>query len=451
MSTKSHTATFCLYVAIGGIIPFSPLVHGGAFQVTEFSAEYQGYRNAGAAATASTAATVFVNPAGMTLLPGSQLDAAFHAIVPTFDFKNDDSTNAVGGAVSGQADEGGGKVGLIPNLYFTQQINDRWAVGLGINTPYGLLTDYNDDWIGRYHAIRSELISVNVNPAVAVKVTDKLSFGFGVNAVYLDVTLTNALDFGALAFLAGAPGVTPSTRAFDGKQKLVGDDLAYGWNMGLLYESSPRTRFGVAFRSDIDTTIVGEARIQGNPTLAAVDPAFGSRQRDANVDFIVPGTVTFGAFHQVTDNWDIMAGLTWTHWSTFDEIRVEFDDGGPDAVQPEEYHNAVRWSVGTQYRFDKHWTVRAGFEYDESPVDNNDRTPRIPDQDRYWLAVGVGYNLSDSFSFDLAYSHIFVPDFSIDDTEVTTGSLAGVPVGSTLSGNYEADANIFSAQATWRF
>lgn len=448
---KNLRTSSLLYVVVGGATAFSTVVHGGAFQVTEFSAEYQGYRNAGIAANASTAATVFTNPAGMTLLPGSQLATSFHVIVPTFDFSNEDSTNALGGAVTGQGDEDGGKVGLVPNVYLTQQVNDRWAVGLGINAPYGLLTDYNNDWIGRYHAVRSELISVNFNPAVAVKLTDQLSFGFGVNAIYLDVTLTNALDFGALAFLGGAPGVTPSTRAFDGEQKLVGDDLAYGWNMGLLYEASPSTRFGIAFRSDIDATIAGEARIRGNPRLAAVDPRFGSRQRDANVDFTVPGTFTVGAFHQVTDKWDIMAGVTWTHWSTFKEIRVKFDDGGPDAVQPENYDNAVRWSVGTQYRFDKHWTVRAGFEYDESPVDNDDRTPRIPDQDRYWLAVGVGYNLSDSFSFDLAYSHIFVPDFSIDDTEVNTGSLAGAPVGNTLAGDYEADANIFSAQITWKF
>lgn len=432
-------------------IPFAPLAHGGGFQITEICAQCQGVRNAGAAASAETASVVFFNPAGMTRLQGSQVDANVHLIVPTFEFEDAGSTNAIGGAPQGNRDEDGGRSAVVPTFFYTQEIDERWSVGLGTFTPYGLLTEYNNDWIGRYNAIRSELVSLNFNPAVAFKVNDKFSIGVGLNAIYVDVTLTNALDFGTLAFLAGVPGVTPSTRLFDGRQKLVGDDWGYGWNMGLLYEFSPRTRFGLAFRSDINTTLRGEVRVRGNERLAAINPAFGSRQRDAKADFTVPGTFSFGVFHEVTERWAVMAGATWTHWSTFDEIRVEFDDGGADAVQPENYDNAMRWAIGTQYKLDEHWTLRAGFEYDESPVDNSDRTPRIPDQDRYWLAFGVGYNYSESFQFDFAYTHIFVPDYSIDDTEVTTGALAGVPVGSTLEGDYEAAADIFSLQVTWRF
>lgn len=448
---KTSLAQSLLLLGTIETLTLAPLAHGGGFQISEICAQCQGVRNAGAAASAETASVVFFNPAGMTRLQGGQVDANIHLIVPTFEFKDEGSTNAIGGAPSGNRDEDGSRSAVVPTFFYTQQIDERWSVGLGLSAPYGLLTEYNNDWIGRYNAIRSELVSLNFNPAVAFKVNDKFSIGFGLNAIYVDATLTNALDFGTLAFLAGVPGVTPSTRIFDGRQKLVGDDWGYGWNFGLLYEFTPRTRLGLAFRSDIDTTLRGEVRIRGNERLAAINPAFGSSQRDAKVDFTVPGTFTVGVFHEVTERWAVMAGATWTHWNTFDRIRVEFADGGPDAIQPENYHNAVRWAIGTHYKLDDKWVLRAGFEFDESPVDNNDRTPRIPDQDRYWLAFGVGYNLSDSFQFDFAYARIFVPDYSINDTEVTTGALAGVPVGNTLEGDYEGDADIFSLQVTWKF
>jgi long-chain fatty acid transport protein len=108
-------------------------------------------------------------------------------------------------------------------------------------------------------------------------------------------------------------------------------------------------------------------------------------------------------------------------------------------------------SIGGLYRIRPKWTLRAGFEYDESPVDAKDRTPRVPDADRYWFTVGASYEYSESFSFDFAYTYIYISDYSIDDTEVTTGAVTGVPVGNTLDGRYEGNANILSAQVRWTF
>ena len=439
-----------LIVAVGALTVSSQATAGG-FQITEICAKCQGLRNAGAVATTSTASTVFFNPAGMTRLSGSHLEANLHVIIPKFKFDDENSTNAIGGVPIGKDNDDGGETAYVPSLFFTQEINERWAFGIGVNGPYGLLTEYSDNWIGRYNAVKSELISVNINPSIAYQLDEKFSIGFGFNAIYVDVELTNALDFGTLAFLAGVPGVTPSTPAFDGSQKLTGNDWGFGWNVGILYEHSPRTRFGIAFRPDIDTTLKGDSKIKGNDRLAQIDPAFGSRTLNAKADFTVPGTITFGFHHELTDRWAVMASAIWTHWSTFDELRVRLEEGLPDSVQPENWDNSMRWAIGTRYQLNDRWTLRAGFEFDESPVDNRDRTPRIPDQDRYWFAFGAGYELSDAFSFDFAYTYIYIPDYSIKDTEVTTGAAAGVPVGNTLDGQYEGNANIVSAQVTWKF
>jgi long-chain fatty acid transport protein len=148
-----------------------------------------------------------------------------------------------------------------------------------------------------------------------------------------------------------------------------------------------------------------------------------------------------------------MADVTWTDWSAFDELRLEFDDGSADAVQPEEWDDAYRFSLGASYRYNDAWTLRAGVAYDQSPVPGADRrTPRIPDDSRTWVTVGASYRLSEAFSFDVAYAHIFIGEVPIRDTEVTTGALAnGAPVGSTLDGEFDASVDILSAQIQWKF
>jgi len=433
-------------------LAYAGTAHAGGFQITEISGQYQGMRNAGAAARADAAATVYFNPAGMMRLPGNQFDASVHVIAPEFQFKNQDSSNAIGGEPVGDPNEDGGATGVVPTLFFSRAITDRFAAGLGINGPYGLLTEYDDDWIGRYNAVKSELITININPSLAYRINDHFSVGAGVNALWAEAELTNALDFGTLAFLGGVPGVQPSNPLFDGFQRLKGDDWGLGWNAGILFEADARTRFGIAYRSDIDVTLKGNARLRGNNLLAPFNPAFDDQRLNAEVDLTLPATLTLGAYRDVTDKLAVMIGAIWTNWSKFDEIRVQFEDPTrADSVQPENWRDSWRYALGLRYRLNDRWTLRAGAEFDDSPVRDEDRTPRIPDADRKWLVLGAGYRLSEAFSIDFAYTHIFVSDFDIDDTEVTTGAASGLPVGNTLNGEYQASADIFSLQVSWRF
>ncbi|MCP5421172.1 MAG: outer membrane protein transport protein [Gammaproteobacteria bacterium] len=450
MQTKTY---LCLsrVAIIASVLCYADSGQAGAFQVTELCGLCQGVRNAGQAAAADSGATVFFNPAGLTYRKGRQADISLHTLFGKFEFQDNQSTNAIGGQPIGRYSNDGAEPAFIPNLYYTQEINENLTFGVGLTTPYGLLTEYDKHWIGRYNAIKSELATTNINPSLGYKINDKLSVGAGLMLQYIEADLTSAVDFGAIGFLLGIPGVTPSTPAFDGFNQLTGDDWGLGWNLGLLFEPQPGTRLGISYRSGVNLNLEGQARITVPDSIASVVPGLSSRRENATVDFTSPAILMLGAYHEINERWAIMAGAWWTDWSQFDEIRIKFKDGSPDAVQPENWHDSWRYQLGVSYQYSPQWTLRAGLEYDESPVNEKDLTPRVPDSDRTWLAIGASYHYSPQFSLDFAYTHIFISDYDISDTEVTTGAAVGAPIGNTLDGTYDADANILSVGLRWSF
>jgi len=438
-------------MAIASAALYTGPVQAAGFALIEQGVKGLGTAFAGSAAIAEDATTLFFNPAGLTRLEGQQILIAGHVIVPVADFKNRGSTNAIGGQPTGRLESSAGVTGFVPNFYYTTEVTDRLNLGLGITVPFGLTTEYDRDWIGRYHAVNSELLTVNINPTVAYRLSEALSIGAGVSAQYIDVTLSNAIDFGTLAFLGGVPGALPSTPALDGFTEVEGDDWGYGFNLGLLYEIDSDSRIGIAYRSKISHTIEGTNQITIPAALAGIPPFGSSRSRSASADTTLPETVSISGYHGLTDRWAIMADASWTRWSRFDELRIQFSDGS-ETVQPEDWENSWRYSVGVSYAYSSAWTLRAGIAYDETPIPSAElRTPRIADNSRRWIALGASYRFSPRLSLDIGYAHLFVSDPRIINTEVTTGERARLPIGSTLDGKYEAEVDIFSAQVQWDF
>ena len=422
-------------------------VFGAGFQIQEQSVKGLGNAFAGGSAIAEDASTVLYNPAGLSRLKQRQVENGLHIIFPQSDFKDGNSTNAIGGVANGGGDDAG-QVAAVPNFFYSNPINDRLTFGFGVSSLYGLVTEYDRNWVGRYHAVKSELLTINVNPALSYRVDEHLSFGAGVSAQYAEAHLTNALDFGTLGFLAGAP-VTPSTPAFDGFTDVEGDAWDFGFNLGVLYQFTPGSRVGLAYRSEIEHTLEGKNKLT-IPTFAT--PLAGpSRTRGVKATATIPATLSLSGYHQLNEKWALMADVTWTDWSAFKELRLRFDDGGADSVQPENWDDSFRYSIGVNYAYSDALLLRAGIAYDKTPVPDEFRTPRIPDNSRRWVAFGGSYKLSEAFSLDFAYTHIFVSDTPIDDVELTTGGLAGAPVGNRLEGEYEASVDIISAQLQWNF
>ncbi|WP_345969882.1 outer membrane protein transport protein [Sulfurimonas sp. HSL1-6] len=415
--------------------------HGAGFGIIENSASGMGVAYASGGAAAEDASTVWFNPASMTLLGGQNVVGAINAILPSADFSNNGSTFADGSALSGP-DANSNTPALIPTFYYSGQIDDQLFVGLSINAPFGLVTEYNDDWVGRYHAVESDLKTVNINPAIAYKIDEHWSLGAGVSVQLLDITLTSAVDFGALL---GTPG------SADGFADLTGDnynDLAFGWNVGVLYNVDEHTRVALAYRSAVDQHVEGKADFRVPAAAAPVVSTGAFTDTALSADVTLPASASLSLFHNFGPL-DLMADVTWTQWSSFQELRIKYDNPAqPDSVTTEDYHDQIRIAIGERIHVSEKFLLRTGIAYDQKAVKNRyRRTPRIPDNDRFWLSIGAGYALNGMLSIDAAYSHLFVASTKIENTFESS-----IPeLNHTLKGTYDSSVDILSVQLSMKF
>lgn len=457
--TKAMGAMRLLGWILAGVLcgPFADAPAAG-FAVMEQGVKGLGNAFAGGAAAAEDSSTIFFNPAGMTRLSGRRIEAAAHLILPSARFEDRGSVLnpglpaalGGGGPISGGDGGNGANVVGIPNTYYMHSFSDRFKAGVGLNAPFGLITDYEDGWKGRYHALRSDLRTVNINPAVAYRVNDWLSLGAGFSAQYMRVVLSNAIDLSTVclarltpATCAGAGLATPGNPASDGLLRLSGTNWGWGYNLGLLLEPTDATRIGLHFRSRVKHDIDGRADFEAPAALIAATGAFTATGAKASLD--LPETLSVSAHQQLSRQWAVMADVTWTRWSRFKELRVDFaNPSQPTSITPQGWRDAYRYSAGVTYVHNDAWTFRAGAAYDETPVRSPElRTPRVPDADRYWIAAGASYRMSERASIDVGYTHIFLDDVRIHNAEPATGHL--------LSGRYESHIDILSAQFNWRF
>lgn len=447
----------------GALVPMA--LRGAGFAIAEQSVSGLGYGFAGSAAIAEDSSTVWHNPAGMTQLEGAQIQAGVHFILPSAEFKNTgtvsldplNSRYVPTGGDNDKSDTGA----MIPNLYLAYPINPNLSLGLSVNAPFGLKTEYKEGWVGRYVAIESDLKTINVNPSLAYKVNDQFSIGGGISFVKSDAVLSNAVDFG-LVFLSQLqpngpipPAAVPAallgdivakrgTAAYDGSLRLEGDDTSWGWNLGMLWEPAKGTKLGVHYRSRVDLKLDGKVDF----TLPAdFESLLGASFADqgGKVDLTLPSSLSLSLAQDIGERFTFLADITWTEWSVFDALIIRYENGvPPNSVIPEKWDNTMRYSAGVRYQLNESIVLRAGLVYDEAAVQSPEyRSPRIPDADRTWLSIGAQFALSENFIVDAAYAHIFVADSSIDNNLHTPGQ--------RLVGDMDSSVDIFSIGGTYRF
>jgi long-chain fatty acid transport protein len=392
---------------------FTGLTQAAGFALVEQNASGLGNAFAGQAASAQDASTIYFNPAGMTLLPDRQLVVAGHLIKPQSEFSG---TSDVPGGGGNGGDAGG--LAFVPNAYFAYRLTPDVHVGVGMNAPFGLKTEYDSTWVGRTQGIKSDLKTINLNPSIAWKANDTLSLGAGLSIQYAKATLTS---------LAGGAGPL----------SVEGDDYGWGFNLGALWQMSDATRIGLAYRSEVDQKLKGAA------TFTAVPANNGP----ITASVTLPDSASLSIFHKTNPRLELLADITWTGWSDFDELRIVRTSGALLGLTKENWGDTYRYSVGANYHLSDKLTLRGGLAYDETPVTNDaDRTVRIPDQDRTWLAFGAQYRLSSKSTLDFGYAHLFIKDAKVDRTEP-------VPVygAVTVIGTYDVSVDILSAQLTHNF
>ncbi|HEU0282923.1 MAG TPA: outer membrane protein transport protein, partial [Gallionella sp.] len=375
---------------------------------------------AGGAAGAEDASTIFFNPAGMSRLSGKQIAVGGSVIKPSAKLAG----TAAGLAPLQVAGTGaGGDAGsrsLVPHAYFAMEVNPQTRLGLGINAPFGLQTQYDANWMGRFQAIKSRIQTVNLNPAVSYQVNDTLSIGAGLNYQHISGELSGMTNYSAAAFAAGALALVGVNK--EGVSTLTGSDSAWGYNFGALFNLGPQTRVGAAYRSRIKYSLNGAVSFANRPAvLAAALP-----DQAVTLAVTMPGSFSVSALHRLGDKWEIMGDASWTGWSVFRQLNILKTNGTPlSAATPENWKDTWRVSAGANYRYSSQWMARAGIAFDQTPVSDAFRTVRIPDADRTWLSVGGQYKLSKESALDFGYAHLFVSNATLNQSAAVNPDLAG--------------------------
>ncbi|HLO68586.1 MAG TPA: outer membrane protein transport protein [Holophaga sp.] len=482
------------------IVASAPRAQAAGFQLREQGAGAQGQAFAGVAAGSGDLTSMFFNPAVLTRFEGTQLQIGFSNILPSAKFSEGVATRtsipsaapfyAISGSTSHQ---NAAESAVTPTLYAMWSLSKDLKVGVSINVPYGLTTEYDANWIGRYHALRSHLETMDIAPTIAWRVNGQWSVGAAFVARQSKAELSQALDFGYTAYalirqiqanpaytvydptfsntnpLTGQPIVYPG--AADGSAFIKGDAWAYGFKAGVLYEPSKSLRVGLGYQSGIKPKVKGDVKFNIPPTVAAglagltqvnpghtatlayINGVFSANTANGPVtaEVELPACVTFGLNYELSPTFTLSLEADRTMWSKFQELRIKFANPAtqPDSYTTENWHDTTFVSVGASCHPGNGWTYRVGAAMDQGAVDDAYRTPRIPDADRVWLSFGVSRQFTKSFAVDFGYSHLF--------TKTATVNLSGgTPVGpdyfkGNLSGTYKNAIDIWALNARWSF
>jgi long-chain fatty acid transport protein len=470
--THSYSTLHSSFLIIGmaGILTATSQTHASGFQLMEQNASGLGNAYAGSAAVADDASAIFWNPAGMAYLPAGKMQVvgALNLVKPSSYFSNNGTVLPAGIYVLGGEGGDNGGWNFVPSAYFAMPVNDKISVGLGIGAPFGLKTEYDSDWMGRFRAIESDIKTININPSISYQASDTISLGLGVSAQKIDATLSNAFNASA-ALCAGfgaalcAPGGALSN--LEGQAEVTADDWGYGYNLGVIFSPSPRTRVGLSYRSSIKYTVSGNVDFT-RPTVTTLGPgnaaanaalAAATYNGGVEADVEVPDTVILSAWRQLDDRWEVMGDLSWTGWAKIQYLDIIRTDGAANGTTlsstHENWRNTWRAAVGASYRYDDQWKFRGGLAYDQSPVDSSEyRTPRLPDNNRTWLSLGAQYKPNQDLWFDFGYTYIWVQGSSIDDRGGARPTEAeNIDAYGWLRGSYDNNVNILAAQVTYNF
>jgi long-chain fatty acid transport protein len=452
--TRTQVARVALGLTIwAGSVP----ALAAGFLLNENSTSGLGTAFASGAAAAEDASTLWSNAAGMSRLRSRQAVGALHLVKPSIKFGNQASVAALGQPLGGNGGDAGG-MNYVPNAYLVMPIDAQWSVGVGVNAPWGLVTEYEDGWIGRFQAIKSSIKTINVNPAVSWKPTSDLAVGLGLNFQRIEAEFTNQVNYTAAilqaAGQAGIPVNPVDVAGLESRARVEGSDNSWGWNVGLLFDIDASSRVGVSYRSPIKYTIAGNATFQ-NPAAPLAPPPLVAGVNAQLADTAItsevkmPAIVNLSYFRTLNTQWDVLADAQWTGWSSIQNLTFVRSNGNVLQSTPENFKDAWKFALGAHYRYDTQWTLRGGVAFDQSPVRTEFRTPRLPDADRTWLTGGVQYKLNPQSVLDFGAGYIWVKKATIDSNP--SGAPATTAALGRLSGTYDANVVLLSGQLTYSF
>lgn len=385
--------------AIAVAAAFASTAHAAGFMLTEQSAGALGRAYAGAGVDGTDLSGVYYNPATMVLHKGTAMQMGFVGIGLNLDYVGE----------NGETANGRNKSQAIPHGYFVHQINDTVWFGLGMTVPFGMGTEYDDDWAGNKHGISATILTFDLNPNFAFKLSEKFSVGFGASIQYAQADLKIRKD------VFSEQGVGK----ISGESEIDADSIAWGWNVGMMWSPTENFRVGVSYRSQIKHDAEGDFTLdrihvdEGNPdsntmlgyALQKVNGMVGAYDGYATVT--APAWAMASVAWDVNDLVSLYGTFRWTDWSSFDELNITTNVEGVGGNIENKWRDTYLGSLGMDLRLTDWWTLRGGIAYESSPIANpRTRTAIIPDADRWWFAIGSSFKWSDNFQTDISFAHL---------------------------------------------
>lgn len=400
--------------------------HASGFGLREGSPDWIGTGTAGDEAKAYDASTAWTNPAGMALLEDDQFDGAISLIAPAIHFRGN-ATTPDGLPVDGS--QGGNDIApAAAGVNFgVLTLGPNWRVGFSVTAPFGERTAYPEDFVGRYQGLVSSITDINFGLAVSYKVNDHFSIGGGPSFDYFDARLTQALYAGQLSQFTGQDPIAD----------VHGNSLGVGYNIGILYRLDDATRIGADYHSRIRHSITLSQTVSIPAIYGALDPGIvpvlQAVNSAATTSITLPDDLAVGIYHQMTPRLALVGSVQWTDWSLLNTINITPTNGTPGTVIQERWRNTWLVAAGANYQLTNKLMLQGGAAYDESPVDDNNRSVRVPDADHYDLGAGVQYQLLPAARLELGYLHVFSHGGNINNSATASAG--------TIIGRYDISDN----------
>ena len=460
-----------------GVAALPAPVFASGFQLIEQNASGLGNAFAGQAAGVKNASAIYFNPAALTRVKGWNFVASVEPIGVGTTFADTGSVGASAGSFQFPVPFGndGGDAGKwipVPNGYLSGQVTERIWLGVGFNVPFGLETNWDPAWMGRFQATRSKVETYNVNPTIAIQLSDTLSIGGGANWQHLKADLGSNVAYGSVSYAGasqalaaqGLPAAVqaalmasilaqlggPSGLATEGPALITGDSNAWGWNAGALLKLGEQAHVGVSYRSKVKHDVEGTVTFTGATALsesgptapigATINARFASGPVKTTIE--LPDTLSVAAAWE-NDKVEILADWTKTAWDSIQSLDIVRTDGTEVSSVPLTFKNTWRIGLGGNVKLNEKWTLRLGTAYDKAPVQDEFRTPRLPDNDRIWASGGFQWRPSEKAHVDVGYAHLFIDQAPSNLVTSTTNGY--------LIGSYDAKVDIVGVQLSLHF
>ncbi len=429
LSAQRKCAVWIKFTSAMALLSASSIAGANGIALNEQSASSAGTAYAGRSSSALDASTIFGNPAGLTKLKRSEISGGA-AVVSVSDDINDAQSSAPG------TNEGDSvPLGAVPFAYMSTPLDDRLSIGLGLYAPSGLINDYEGSFQGRYHGSYSTTKEITLQPTIAYRINDYVSIGGGPTINHFSAKLQNYLATGALN---------------NGQDTLVtikGDDTALGYNVGVLFDLSDATRWGINYHSKVSYELEGHTEVTGSPRVIPLDGKY-----DNKIDLTMPESVDTSITHHFNSRWTGYLGTTWKRWSRIQKVEAVNSGLSPLGQAAglgrvtEEMNWRDTWStaVGASWQLNQQWLLRAGYAYDPSPIRNADRSVRVPVGNRQAVTLGGAYSPNSDLTIDFAYGYLW-------DSKASVKQSNNSGLQPEYSANYENSAHGIAVQATYRY